>query len=114
MIPRFVYPPIPTEEGLTTLVRRDVLLKSTGRVFRLELGQWHWDMLEFHNLWNEKYNREQGFVEEMCKRGQHAEDRIVSAGIMMGLRKDYAEWTKKLPEGERPRFIHPLSTPKGR
>jgi hypothetical protein len=102
-----VRPPRPSEETLTELVTRDVALPN-GRVLRLTMSRWHWEMIEFIDIWNEYYGREPGgIIYQFYKACPNIPDSRFAKAAMSLLRDDYNEWTAGLPPGEDPVFDDP-------
>lgn len=102
---RFVTPPKPTEETLTEIVSRDVPFPN-GRTLRLAMSAWHWQMIEFLELWNEHYNREHGILYEFYNALPNVTDQRFSKSLMLLLRDDYNEWLANAADGE-PKFPDP-------
>ncbi|MBN9050366.1 MAG: hypothetical protein J0H78_12945 [Rhizobiales bacterium] len=98
--------PEPTEDKLTNLIIREVPLPN-GRILKLQMSEWHWEMLAFEEVWNDVYGREYGLIYEFYKMAPNTKDRVLSDAMMSVLRDDYNEYLAKFAPGEEPEYDDP-------
>ncbi|MCR6734311.1 MAG: hypothetical protein NVV83_09590 [Afipia sp.] len=103
---KLVFAPRPSEEKLLNIITKEISFPN-GRVSRIAISEWHWEMIAFVELWNDHYKREHGMLYEFHKQRPHITDETFSRAIMLLLRDDYNGWLDDTPEGEDPSFDDP-------
>lgn len=103
---KLVYVPKPTEEKILNIITKEVSFPN-GRVMRLSISEWHWEMLDFISIWDAYYKREHGILYEFHKAKPHLTNERFSNALMLLLRDDYNQWEADTPEGEEPSLFDP-------
>lgn len=103
---KLIEPPQPTEDSLLALVAKDIVFPN-GRVMRVEISQWHWDLIAFIELWNDYYEREAGVLYEFHLKAKQLPDKRFSNAVMGVLRDKYNAWLEEVPTGGKLQFVDP-------